>query len=351
MPDLPSQAEPLLLATGVQKVYRTGAVEVEALAELDLSVGKGELVAVMGASGSGKTTLLNCLSGLDDIDSGTVLVEGHDLFAMRDAARTEHRAKAMGFIFQSFNLIPVFSFYEPGDTFVVTDPQSGVSRTKTIVGILRNATVFYSPSSPTSFPVIASSAAVLTQFGPQAQRTSAFVKAAGPTTPESLAVRMQGDLLPAGLVATPIARTIRRLFDANLAFFRLMQGFLALGLLIGIAGLGVVMVRAVRERRRTIGILRALGLRAQAVERAFLLESGFIALQGVLLGAGLGLLTTWLRYQRSGAFSGMHTGFPVEWRTMSLMALGTVAASLLATLSPARRAAHVLPAVATRAAT
>ncbi|WP_431682483.1 ABC transporter ATP-binding protein [Kitasatospora sp. KL5] len=103
---------PLLAATGVRKVYRTGSVEVTALRDLDLTVLPGELVGVMGPSGSGKTTLLNCLSGLDDIDAGRVEVDGRDLFAMSDAERTEHRARAMGFVFQAFNLIPVFSAAE-----------------------------------------------------------------------------------------------------------------------------------------------------------------------------------------------------------------------------------------------
>jgi putative ABC transport system ATP-binding protein len=104
--------EPILVATDVTKIYRTGEVAVPALRHLTLSVQAGELVAVMGPSGSGKTTLLNCLSGLDDIDEGRVVVQGRDLFAMKDAARTEHRAQTMGFIFQAFNLIPVFSAAE-----------------------------------------------------------------------------------------------------------------------------------------------------------------------------------------------------------------------------------------------
>jgi len=107
--------EPLLLAEGVRKVYRTGEagdIEVEALAGLDLTIDRGELVAVMGPSGSGKTTLLNCLSGLDDIDGGRVLVEGQDLFALSDAKRTAYRAKGMGFVFQAYNLIPVFTAAE-----------------------------------------------------------------------------------------------------------------------------------------------------------------------------------------------------------------------------------------------
>ncbi|MFI8437832.1 ABC transporter ATP-binding protein [Streptomyces sp. NPDC079020] len=102
----------LLAATGVRKIYRTGSVEVTALLDLDLLVRHGEMVAIMGPSGSGKTTLLNCLSGLDDIDAGRVEVDDHDLFAMSDAARTVHRAHTMGFVFQAFNLIPVFSAVE-----------------------------------------------------------------------------------------------------------------------------------------------------------------------------------------------------------------------------------------------
>jgi len=103
---------PMLVARNVSKIYRADGVTVAALNDLTLRVDAGELVAIMGPSGSGKTTLLNCLSGLDSIDKGTVEVGGRDLFAMSDAARTEHRARSMGFIFQAFNLIPVFSAVE-----------------------------------------------------------------------------------------------------------------------------------------------------------------------------------------------------------------------------------------------
>jgi putative ABC transport system ATP-binding protein len=104
--------ERILVADGVKKVYRTGAESVEALRDLDLEIAPGEFIAVMGPSGSGKTTLLNCLSGLDDIDAGKVLVEGLEIHKLSDSKRTQHRAERMGFVFQSFNLIPVFSAVE-----------------------------------------------------------------------------------------------------------------------------------------------------------------------------------------------------------------------------------------------
>ena len=88
---------PVLDAAAVTKTYRTGVVEVPALRAIDLRVERGEMVAVMGPSGSGKTTLLNCLSGLDEIDGGQVLVDGQDVHEMSDAKRTSHRARHMGF--------------------------------------------------------------------------------------------------------------------------------------------------------------------------------------------------------------------------------------------------------------
>ncbi len=99
----------IIHATGVHKTYHSNQNEVVALQGVDLQIKHGEMVAVMGPSGCGKTTLLNCLSGLDTIDDGSVLLEGESVHDMPDHRRTELRRSRMGFVFQSFNLLPVFS--------------------------------------------------------------------------------------------------------------------------------------------------------------------------------------------------------------------------------------------------
>jgi ABC-type lipoprotein export system ATPase subunit len=107
-----SPQEPMVRAVGVTKVFDTGRVTVNALRGVDLSIQRGEMVAIMGPSGCGKTTLLNCLSGLDSISSGDVLIEGVSLKAMSDRDRTRYRARRMGFVFQFYNLLAVLSAVE-----------------------------------------------------------------------------------------------------------------------------------------------------------------------------------------------------------------------------------------------
>jgi len=102
----------IIQATSVQKVYHLGQLSVPALRGVDLSVRRGEMVAVMGPSGCGKTTLLNCLSGLDTADQGQIAIEGVSLSEMSDHQRTAYRARRMGFVFQFYNLLPVLTAVE-----------------------------------------------------------------------------------------------------------------------------------------------------------------------------------------------------------------------------------------------
>jgi len=102
----------IIQVKNVHKTYDTGKVKVHALRGVDLNIKRGEMVAIMGPSGCGKTTLLNCLSGIDEIDQGEVIVDSNYVPKMSDKQRTKFRADEMGFIFQSYNLLPVLSVVE-----------------------------------------------------------------------------------------------------------------------------------------------------------------------------------------------------------------------------------------------
>jgi putative ABC transport system ATP-binding protein len=96
----------------VHKIYELNGLKVHALKDVNLLIEKGDMVAIMGPSGCGKTTLLNCLSGLDEPTSGIVKIEGIPLAQLNDNELSEYRATRMGFIFQSFNLLPVLTALE-----------------------------------------------------------------------------------------------------------------------------------------------------------------------------------------------------------------------------------------------
>ncbi len=96
----------------LSKAYRQGTVAVQALADVSFTVPSGQFLVIAGSSGSGKSTLLHLMGGLDRPDRGAVLVAGTDLASLSEAQRTEIRRHRLGFVFQSFNLVPVLSAYE-----------------------------------------------------------------------------------------------------------------------------------------------------------------------------------------------------------------------------------------------
>ena len=102
----------ILQAIDLTKIYGSDETAVHALRGVDLSVEKGEFVAVVGTSGSGKSTLLHMLGGLDRPTSGTVTVDGKDIFSLKDEALTIFRRRKIGFVFQAYNLVPVLNVYE-----------------------------------------------------------------------------------------------------------------------------------------------------------------------------------------------------------------------------------------------
>ena len=102
----------ILETKDLRKIYGSGDTEVRALDGVNLNVENGEFVAIVGTSGSGKSTLLHMLGGLDRPTSGSVIVDGKDIFRLKDEALTIFRRRKIGFVFQSYNLVPVLNVYE-----------------------------------------------------------------------------------------------------------------------------------------------------------------------------------------------------------------------------------------------
>ena len=102
----------ILQTKDLKKYYGSGDTQVKALDGVDLSVEQGEFVAIVGTSGSGKSTLLHMLGGLDRPTSGSVTVDGKDIFSLKDEGLTIFRRRKIGFVFQAYNLVPVLSVWE-----------------------------------------------------------------------------------------------------------------------------------------------------------------------------------------------------------------------------------------------
>jgi putative ABC transport system ATP-binding protein len=111
-PTAVAAAAPVVCARGLRKVYDTSGHQVLALADLDIAVPAGQFLAVMGASGSGKSTLLHVLGGLTPPTAGVLTVDGHDIAAMSDRARTIFRRRRLGIVFQEYNLLPTLTAQE-----------------------------------------------------------------------------------------------------------------------------------------------------------------------------------------------------------------------------------------------
>jgi putative ABC transport system permease protein len=228
-----------------------------------------------------------------------------------------------------------------GDTVTIRDLAGGGSVERTVIGIMHGGL---------SFPGAMLSAASMTEVTSIAAPNRFYLRLEPDADAAEVASALQREFLTSGMVADPFRRLVERNVEANVQFFRLMQGFLALGLLIGIAGLGVVMVRAVRERRREIGMLRSLGLQPRAVRSVFLLESAFVAVEGILLGVALALVTAYQVVTNAAAFGDFGVAFTVPWSQLAVLVAITALGSLAATAAPARQAARIRPAVALRTA-
>ncbi len=174
--------------------------------------------------------------------------------------------------------------------------------------------------------------------------TLGFVKAASGVDQVNLANILKRDFVRLQMTTTVIQVVLNNFLQVGQSFLGLFEGFLGLGLVVGIAGLGIISIRSVVERRQEIGILRAIGFRKRMVLAAFLIESSYVALLGILIGVSLGINLGYAAAVSPG--SSLH--FVLPWQQLLEIIGLSYALAMLTTFSSARRAARVSPAEALR---
>ncbi|HEU5009241.1 MAG TPA: FtsX-like permease family protein [Gaiellaceae bacterium] len=240
-----------------------------------------------------------------------------------------------GFLYEEGTLDPI--------PIQVLDKQTGRTTKLTVIGILKD-------TAPVEMLGITASQQTLSAAFPgRTQPTIHYFGLAPGVDPEDTAAKLESAFLANGLDAQSVQEAVDDAVAASMTFNRLIQGFLGLGLLVGVAALGVISARAVVERRQQIGVMRAIGFRREMVQAAFLLESSFVALTAIVVGTALGLLLAWniiddTRQQPS--WSGMSLYVP--WLNLLVIFVAVYVVALLATLAPAVRASRIRPAEALR---
>jgi putative ABC transport system permease protein len=225
----------------------------------------------------------------------------------------------------------------------VYDKQSAQSARVEVIGVLRD-------TAPTEMLGITTSQGTLeTAFPGRVAPTIHYFGLAPGVDPEDAAANLESAFLANGLEAQSIEEVVDDMVAASMTFNRLIQGFMGLGLVVGVAALGVISARAVVERRQQIGVMRAIGFRRRMVQAAFLLESSFVALTAIVVGTTLGLLLAWniiADTRRQPSWENLELVVP--WLNLLVIFLVVYVVALLATLAPALRASRTRPAEALR---
>ena len=225
----------------------------------------------------------------------------------------------------------------------VRDQQTGKRLTLTVIGVLSDTAPLY------MFGVWTSQRSVAAVFGDRVLPTIHLFALAPGVEPKATARRLESAFLPNGMQADSLDEVLGDLVAANVTMNRIVMGFMGLGLIVGVAALGVITARAVVERRQQIGVLRALGFRKSMVQLAFLLESSFVALTSIVVGTVLGLVVAHnviSDSQRQPSWENL--SFDVPWANLAIIFLVVYVVALATTWLPAVRASRIYPAEALR---
>ena len=227
----------------------------------------------------------------------------------------------------------------------IRDPASGRSRMLTVIGVLADTTPLDLAG------VWTSQRTVEHVFGAtRATPTVHHIALTHGVDPDGAAERLERALVANGLEAKSTRADLHETVGASYTLNWLLLGFMGLGLVVGVAALGVISARSVVERRQQIGVLRAIGFRRGMVQLSFLLESSFIALTAIVVGTALGLIIAYNVIQDAADQPSWQGAlrFIVPWTHLAIVFCGVYAAALLTTLAPAARASRVHPAEALR---
>jgi putative ABC transport system permease protein len=251
----------------------------------------------------------------------------------------------------NFAVLPDFQlsgFYFEDGTFdpiplSMRDPQTGRHVQLTVIGILKD-------TAPMEMVGISSSQATYQHAFPgRFQPTIHYFALAPGVDPKATAKKLESAFLANGMQAESIQKVVDDTLAANRTLNRLIQAFMGLGLIVGVAALGVISARAVVERRQQIGVLRAIGFRQGMVQAVFLIESSFIALTSIVVGTILGLILAQNIVSDSAQQSSWENlTLVVPWLNFAVIFLIVYLVALAATFAPAVRASRVRPAEALR---
>ncbi len=230
----------------------------------------------------------------------------------------------------------------PDDVYILAqDPRTGEEQRLLVIGVLDQMAFYAGSGVITSDEMV--NALLLQPVPPQ----SYMFRIEEGVDAEATAKALEKQFLEHGMQAVVIEEEIRDIESINVMMNNLLQGFMGLGLVVGIAALGVIAARSVVERRRQIGVLRALGFQKGMVQLSFLIESSFIALLGIALGVALGAaLSVQILDTMSDNFAGIT--YKVPWVNIVVVVIIAYGASLLTTYLPARQASKIYPAEALR---
>ncbi len=225
----------------------------------------------------------------------------------------------------------------PGARLLLTNPANGNTTVVTVLGVMTQSAltgVFVSPATASSLGIGSENLFLMTVApGHSASEAELLAKTA---------------FFPYGLVVIDFSGAIAKTIATTEGEIGLLQIFVSLGLIVGIAAMGIVALRAVVERRRDIGMLRANGFTEGMMVRAFLLEYSFVTLLGLAIGTLLGLLIVWNLTHGPEGVSTSVTVFAMPWTNLAVILVGAYALSMLAVAGPTRAAARLPPAVAVR---